>query len=121
MPEAGRELIRHAFEDLDMKTIWCGYYDGNTKSLRVQEKLGFIYHHSCDEVPVPLLNEVRIGHTNYMTIQGKIDDANSFDFLEFNDKMEPFGRFVGQADFERRTLLGTWKKGDKQLDFFVGK
>ena len=32
MPEAGRELIRHAFEDLDMKTIWCGYYDGNTKS-----------------------------------------------------------------------------------------
>ena len=67
MPEAGRELIRHAFEDLDMKTIWCGYYDGNTKSLRVQEKLGFIYHHSCDEVPVPLLNEVRIGHTNYMT------------------------------------------------------
>lgn len=67
IPEAAEELIRHGFEDLGMTTIWCGYYDGNEKSKRVQEKIGFIYHHTCDEVPVPLLNEVRIGHTNYMT------------------------------------------------------
>ena len=67
MPEAAREIIRHGFEDLGMTTIWCGYYDGNTKSKRVQEKIGFIYHHTCDEVPVTLLNEVRVGHTNYMT------------------------------------------------------
>ena len=26
-----------------------------------------IYHHTCDEMPVPLLDEIRIGHTNYMT------------------------------------------------------
>ena len=49
-----------------MATIWCRYYDGNEKSKRVQEKLGFLYHHTCDEVPVPLLNEVRVEHTNYM-------------------------------------------------------
>ena len=67
MPEAAGELIRHGFEALHMQTIWCGYYDGNAKSKRVQEKLGFVYHHTCNEVPVPLLNEVRIGHTNYMT------------------------------------------------------
>lgn len=67
MPEAAAELIRHGFEELGMTTIWCGYYDGNEKSKRVQEKLGFVYHHTCDEVPVRLLNEVRIGHTNYMT------------------------------------------------------
>lgn len=67
MPEAAAELIRHGFEDLGMTTIWCGYHDGNNKSKRVQEKLGFTYHHTCDEVPVRLLNEVRIGHTNYMT------------------------------------------------------
>ena len=30
-------------------------------------ELGFAYHHTCDEVPVPLLNEVRVGHTNIMT------------------------------------------------------
>lgn len=61
------------------------------------------------------------GHTNYMTIQGKMDDNGSFEFLEFNDKMEPFGRFVGQADFEQGTLMGTWNKDGKQLDFFVSK
>lgn len=67
MPEAARELIRHGFEELGMNTIWCGYYEGNNKSKRVQEKLGFVYHHTCRNVPVPLLNEVRVGHTNIMT------------------------------------------------------
>lgn len=66
MPEAARELIRHGFEELGMSTIWCGYYEGNQKSKKVQEKVGFTYHHTCNEVPVPLMNEVRIGHTNIM-------------------------------------------------------
>ena len=67
MPEAVAELLRRAFEDLGMTTVWCGYYDGNIKSRRVQEKVGFRYHHTCDAVPVPLMNEVRIGHTNCIT------------------------------------------------------
>ena len=66
-PEAAGRLIEHGFLDLGMRTIWCGYYDGNSKSRIVQEKLGFVFHHTCDEVDVPLLNEVRIGHTNIMT------------------------------------------------------
>ena len=53
MPEAVKELLRYGFERLGMTTIWCGYYDGNDKSKRVQEKVGFIYHHTYDEVPVP--------------------------------------------------------------------
>lgn len=67
MPEAAREILRHGFEDLGMTTVWCGYYEGNAKSKRVQEKAGFVYHHTCEEVSVPLLNEMRTGHTNYMT------------------------------------------------------
>ena len=67
MPEAARALLLHGFEDLGMTTIWCGYYDGNQKSKRVQEKLGFLFHHTCNEVPVPLLNEIRVGHTNIMS------------------------------------------------------
>ena len=67
MPEAVREILRHGFMDLGMRIIWCGYYDGNEKSRRVQEKVGFIYHHTCVNVPVPLLQETRVGHTNYMT------------------------------------------------------
>ncbi len=67
MPEAAAELIRRAFEDLGMTTIWCGYYDGNNKSKRVQEKLGFTYHHTCNDVSVPLMNETRTCHTNCLT------------------------------------------------------
>ena len=67
MPEAATELLRHGFEDLEMTTIWCRYYDGNSKSKRVQEKVGFEYHHTCNDVPVTLLNEIRVGHTNVMT------------------------------------------------------
>jgi len=67
MPEAAGALIKRGFEELGMTTIWCGYYDGNMKSKRVQEKLGFVYHHTYDQVPVPLFNETRIGHTNVLT------------------------------------------------------
>ena len=67
VPEAAEMLLRRAFQELGMTTVWCGYYDGNQKSKRVQEKLGFVFHHTCNEVPVPLLNEVRIGHTSVLT------------------------------------------------------
>lgn len=63
IPEAGEALLRHAFENLGMRAIWCGYYEGNTKSKRVQEKLGFVYQHTAHGLDVPLLGEVRTGHT----------------------------------------------------------
>lgn len=58
-PEAAAALIRRGFEDLHMTAIWCGYYEGNRKSQRVQEKLGFVPHHTVKDVPVPLLGETR--------------------------------------------------------------
>ena len=67
IPEAARELLRYAFDTLGMARIWCGYYDGNDKSRRVQEKLGFTYHHTTEAVPVPRLGEVRRGHVMLMT------------------------------------------------------
>lgn len=67
MSEAGAEIIRYGFENLKMNKIWCGYYDGNVKSKRVQQKLGFIYHSTCSSVPVLLMNETRIGHKNVLS------------------------------------------------------
>ena len=67
IPEASCEILRHAFEDLGMRTVWCAYYDGNEKSKRAQEKIGFVFHHTSYEVDVPLLNEKRTGHVNCMT------------------------------------------------------
>ena len=67
IPEAARETIRHAFDELGMKKIWCGYYDGNIKSRRVQEKLGFAYHHTTEGLEVSLLGEIRTGHVMLLT------------------------------------------------------
>ncbi|MBO4769738.1 MAG: GNAT family N-acetyltransferase [Clostridia bacterium] len=67
VPEAAKELLRHAFEDLKLERVWCGYYDGNEKSRRVQEKLGFRYQRTTDDVPVPQMGETRKGHVNLMT------------------------------------------------------
>ena len=67
IPEASREILRHAFEELGMMRIWCGYYDGNAKSRRVQEKLGFVYHHTTVGIEVPRLGEIRTGHSMLLT------------------------------------------------------
>ena len=67
VPEAAQLLIQHCFENLQLTGLWCCHYHGNIQSKRVQEKLGFIYHHTCQDVEVPLMNEIRVGHTNYMT------------------------------------------------------
>ena len=67
MPEAVREVLRHAFEDLGMRCVWAGYYDGNDRSRRVQEKCGFRYQRTTDESDVPLMHEVRKGHVSRLT------------------------------------------------------
>ena len=67
MPEAAGEILRHAFEDISMTKVWCGYYEGNTKSKRVQEKVGFRYQWKSEGVDVPLMHEKRTGHVSSMT------------------------------------------------------
>lgn len=69
IPEAAKELLRHAFEDLGMTAVWCGYYDGNEKSKRVQQKCGFVYQFTSNDVDVPLMNEKRTGHVSLLTKQ----------------------------------------------------
>ena len=67
MPEAATEVLRHAFEDLNLERVWCGYYEGNDRSRRVQEKLGFCYHHTTENLLLPQLGETRTGIANLMT------------------------------------------------------
>ena len=67
MPESAKEMLRHAFVDIGMTKVWCGYYEGNTKSKRVQEKAGFRYQWKSEGVDVPLMHEKRIGHVSSIT------------------------------------------------------
>ena len=70
IPEAVREIIRHAFEDLGMSVLWCGYFDGNEKSKRVNEKCGFRFHHTEYGKEWPLINAVK---TQHVTCMGKVE------------------------------------------------
>lgn len=74
IPEASRELIRHAFEDLGIDGLWCGHYEGNDRSHRVQEKLGFVYHHTNDNVPCDLMGDVRTEHFSYMSKEQWVEE-----------------------------------------------
>ena len=62
IPEAVREVIRHAFEDLHLEALWCGYFDGNIKSKRVQEKCGFKYHHTDKDIYWKQMDDIRTEH-----------------------------------------------------------
>ena len=67
IPEATREIIRHAFEDLSLGTLWCGYFDGNEKSKRVQEKCGFTYHRTNKDIYWQLTDDIRTEHITRLT------------------------------------------------------
>lgn len=67
IPEAVRRLQQYAFDTLNCPALWCAYYEGNEKSLRVQEKCGFLPHHIEENKPV--LGELRTEH--YMRLSRK--------------------------------------------------
>lgn len=59
IPEAAREVIRRAFDELGIQKVWCSHYEGNDKSRRVIEKCGFAYEYTRKDVFVTLMNEKR--------------------------------------------------------------
>lgn len=61
IPEAVKALLSHYFNELNLDTIWCSYYDGNIKSKRVCEKIGFKYHHTNYDIISPL-GDIRTEH-----------------------------------------------------------
>lgn len=76
IPEAVNELLRYAFLELKLECVWCAYYDGNEKSKRVQEKCGFVYRYTKENVFVSLLNEYRTEHVTSITRQQWMDIVN---------------------------------------------
>ncbi|MDO4502976.1 MAG: GNAT family N-acetyltransferase [Coriobacteriia bacterium] len=67
IPEACRALVARAFIELGCTALWCGYYDGNVKSARCQEKVGFTYHHTEPDKPCELMGDVRTEHYTRLT------------------------------------------------------
>lgn len=66
IPESVKALLSRCFTDLALRTVWCGYYEGNSKSKRVCEKCGFKFHHTNRDVVSPL-GDIRTEHFYIMT------------------------------------------------------
>ena len=66
-PEAVRALIRRGFEDLGLERLWCGYFDGNEKSRRCQEKCGFKYQRTEKDIHWALMDDIRTEHITVLT------------------------------------------------------
>lgn len=49
IPEAVKCLIKYGFNELNLDLVWCGHYDFNYKSKRVNEKCGFKYRFQKNE------------------------------------------------------------------------
>ena len=67
IPEAVRELTRHAFEDLQLDTLWCGYFEGNDKSKRAQEKCGFTFQRTEKDIHWKIMDDIRTEHITRLT------------------------------------------------------
>ncbi|GAB1475455.1 hypothetical protein MASR2M70_02870 [Bacillota bacterium] len=69
IPEAVNRLMLRAFEDLNIKKLWCGYFDGNIKSKRVQEKCGFKHKYTLKDIEWRLMNDIRTEHISCITLE----------------------------------------------------
>ena len=67
IPEAVNEIMRYGFDELKLEKIWCGYFDGNEKSKRVQEKCGFHYSHTSENVHCAIEGDLRTEHVTCIT------------------------------------------------------
>ncbi len=71
--EALQEIVRHAFLDLDLSVLWCGYFDGNEKSKRVQEKCGFRYDHTEEDKYWEAIDATKTEHISRLTREEWMD------------------------------------------------
>ena len=67
IPEACREVLRYGFEELGLNKIWCAYFNDNIKSKKVEEKIGFQYSHTNENIYWELMGDYRTEHIYYMT------------------------------------------------------
>ena len=66
IPEAVICLLKRCIDELGIKRVWCGYFDGNTRSRRVMDKCGFRFHHT-EEGKISPLGDVRTEHFTLLT------------------------------------------------------
>ena len=64
IPEALEAIITHSFETLKLETLWCGFYEGNEKSQKVQAKCGFQHSHIIKDQFSKFLNDYHVEYVS---------------------------------------------------------
>lgn len=107
IPEAVEELLRHGFEDLKLDRIWCGYFDGNEKSKRVQENY-------ADTL-------MRLQDIFYLYKNESLDELTDDELLEYmKEKFD--GICAGDLDYLEGTVLDTFAREVRTgMKKYIGK
>lgn len=50
VPEAVNTVLQFGFEELNLDIVWCGHFDFNHNSKRVNEKCGFNFRFSQEKI-----------------------------------------------------------------------
>ena len=90
MPEAVRELMRHAFCDLGLVAIWAGHAENNVQSRRVQEKVGLKRQRSIKNRPRKIVGDYETEDVNWIT-------REEWEVLQ---KADPVGSVYVEAQLE---------------------
>ena len=69
IPEAVEALMTHAFADLGLAMLWCGHFDGNLASERVQAKCGFRHRRTETNRYVAPIDAFRTVHISSISRQ----------------------------------------------------
>lgn len=72
VPEAVKAVIDYGFREMNLDLIWCGHFDFNSNSKRVNEKCGFKYKFTRRERLIALDNiEVNVLYYNILRSEYK--------------------------------------------------
>ena len=104
IPEGVREIIRYAFEDLHLENLWCGYFEGNEKSRRVQEKCGFTYQYTNEDAEWVKMMDRRTEHISKLSreewmLREKYQDINAETIDRWIEEGWEWGKPVSHEEY----------------------
>lgn len=67
VPEASKAVIEHAFKNLGITALWCGFYENNIQSFRAQEKCGFKIICTEEQQYNQFMDEYRREHISFLS------------------------------------------------------
>ncbi len=80
IPEAVERVKQLCFEQLNIEILWCGHFDYNLKSKRVNEKCGFRYRFTKEQV-LNLLDGKIVNTLYYSVVNPRLKNRDSDDLL----------------------------------------